>query len=63
MAADFNGEGPPDILWRNISKSDNYLWCLNDSAVADGDIAPPLADTVRRIEPQFIRGKLAPTLP
>ena len=23
---DFNGDGKPDILWRNTSSGENYVW-------------------------------------
>ncbi len=34
---DFNTDGKPDILWRNTSTGDNYVWYMNGIARAGGD--------------------------
>jgi hypothetical protein len=41
-AADFDHDGKPDILWRNISTGDNRIWLMN-GAVQNGpdEVLPP----------------------
>src|SRR5437773_7624943 len=31
--ADFNGDGRADILWRNSSTGENYLWLMNGTTI------------------------------
>src|SRR5438034_503639 len=31
--ADFNGDGKPDILWRNSSTGENYVWLMNGTTI------------------------------
>ena len=33
-AADFNGDGKADILWRNANNGDAYLWTSSGGAIA-----------------------------
>ena len=41
---DFNGDGKPDVLWRNISTGQNYIWYLDGVAVLGGGSLPLVAD-------------------
>ena len=41
---DFNSDGKPDILWRNLSSGENYIWYLNGVAVLGGGSLPLVAD-------------------
>ena len=34
QAADFNGDGLADILWRNTANGDAYLWTSSGGAIA-----------------------------
>jgi hypothetical protein len=42
--ADFNNDGKPDILWRNTSSGENYIWYMNGAAVTAGGVLPTVAD-------------------
>ena len=42
-ADDFNGDGKPDILWRNTATGDTFLWYLDGNSVAGGDLLPPVS--------------------
>ena len=37
---DFNGDGNPDILWRNTSTGENYVWYLDGVNVLGGGNLP-----------------------
>jgi hypothetical protein len=41
---DFNSDGNPDILWRNISTGDNYAWYLDGVTVLGGSSLPTVAE-------------------
>ena len=41
---DFNDDGKPDILWRNGSTGDNYVWYLDGLTVLGGGVLPLVAD-------------------
>jgi uncharacterized delta-60 repeat protein len=41
---DFDGNGRPDILWRNASTGDNYVWYLDGVTVQGGGNLPTVAD-------------------
>jgi hypothetical protein len=43
-AGDFNGDGKPDILWRNTLTGDNYIWYLDGVARAGGAYLTTVAD-------------------
>jgi hypothetical protein len=50
IRGDFNGDGRPDLLWRNYSTGENYLW-LMDGVRRSGAASLPLVSDVRwRIE-------------
>ena len=34
--ADFDHNGSPDILWRNYSTGENYLWYMDGASVTGG---------------------------
>jgi hypothetical protein len=42
--ADFNGDGKPDILWRNISTGENYLWYMNEATYLGTEALYPMTD-------------------
>ena len=42
--SDFNNDGNPDILWRNASTGENYVWYLDGVTVLGGGSLPPVAD-------------------
>jgi protocatechuate 3,4-dioxygenase beta subunit len=42
--ADFNSDGKPDILWRNASTGENYLWYMDGATVTGGGSLTPVAD-------------------
>jgi len=42
---DFNNDGNPDILWRNKSTGDDYVWYMNGVTHAGGDFMPVVADS------------------
>jgi hypothetical protein len=41
---DFNSDDKPDILWRNTSTGDNYVWYLDGVTVLSGGNLPTVAD-------------------
>ncbi len=41
---DFNGDGKPDILWRNAATGDNYIWYMDGVTVLEGGNLPTVAD-------------------
>ena len=41
---DFDGDGKPDILWRNASTGENYVWYLDGVTVLGGGSLPTVAD-------------------
>jgi hypothetical protein len=42
--SDFNGDGSPDIFWRNISTGENYVWHMNGSLVIEGAAIASVTD-------------------
>jgi hypothetical protein len=42
--SDFNGDGKPDILWRNASTGENYVWYMDGVTVLGGGNLPTVAD-------------------
>jgi hypothetical protein len=54
MAADFSGDGRPDLLWHNQATGHLYVWYLDAMAVAGGSFLTPdrFADTNWRIVPR-----------
>ena len=42
--ADFNGDSKPDILWRNTSTGENYVWYMDGVTVIGGGSPPSVAD-------------------
>src|SRR5437016_4271234 len=34
---DFNGDGRADILWRNLSTGENYLYLMNGTSILAGE--------------------------
>jgi len=48
---DFNGDGKPDLVWRNYMPSGmNVIWYMNGAAIAGQDVLYTVADTHWRIE-------------
>ena len=41
---DFDSNGNPDILWRNASTGENYIWYLDGVTVVGGGSLPTVAD-------------------
>ena len=41
---DVNGDGRPDVLWRNTSTGENYIWYLDGVTVLGGGSLPPVTD-------------------
>jgi len=54
MAADFSGDGKPDLLWHNQATGHLYVWYLDAMAVTGGSFLSPdrFADTSWRIVPR-----------
>jgi hypothetical protein len=50
--ADFNSDDKPDILWRNSSTGEDYVWYLNGVAVTGAASLPMVADQNWTIAPQ-----------
>ena len=48
-AADFDGDGKPDILWRNLATGQNTLWLMNGTVVKSLAAVPPVNDLNWRI--------------
>ena len=44
VSSDFNGDSKPDVLWRNLSTGENYIWYLDGVAVLGGGSLPMVAD-------------------
>ena len=42
---DFNGDGKPDILWRNQATGDDLVWLMNGTTLAGGAVLTPVTDT------------------
>jgi hypothetical protein len=42
--SDFDGNGKPDILWRNAATGDNYVWYMDGLTVLGGGNLPMVAD-------------------
>src|ERR1700682_611647 len=41
---DFNGDGHPDIWWRNNSTGENYIWFMNNNVQTGTGFAPSVTD-------------------
>jgi hypothetical protein len=39
-AADFNGDGKPDIIWHNTATGATYVWLLNGATLYNGTVPP-----------------------
>ena len=52
-ARDLNGDGKPDILWRNTATGANYVWYLNGVTVLGGGSLPMVPDQNWTIVPQI----------
>jgi len=37
VRGDLNGDGQADVVWRNVSTGDNYLWPMNGTAILAGE--------------------------
>ena len=46
---DFNSDGKPDVLWRNTSTGENYVWYLDGVTVIGGGALPPVSDQNWRV--------------
>ncbi len=44
LRMDFNGDGKPDILWRNAATGENYVWYLDGVTVLGGGSLPMVTD-------------------
>ena len=42
--ADFNGDGKPDILWRNATRGENYVWFMDGVTRTGGAYLDTVAD-------------------
>ncbi len=47
---DFNGDGFPDILWRNPATGENYVWFMNGVNYGSGAALPTVLPTGRSWE-------------
>ncbi len=45
MAADFNANGKPDLVWRNYSTGQNVVWIMNGATYLYNAALPSVADT------------------
>jgi len=48
-AADFNGDGRSDILWRNWGTGEDAIWQMNGTSAAAGELIPTVSDSDWRI--------------
>ena len=48
--ADYDHNGSPDILWRNYSTGENYLWYMNGTTVSGGTAIPAVGNINWHIE-------------
>jgi len=46
---DFNGDGWPDILWRNASSGLNYVWYMNGATYIGNDQIMTVSDLTWQI--------------
>jgi hypothetical protein len=42
---DFNGNGSPDLVWRNAATGQNAVWYMNGTTLAGEQALPPVTDT------------------
>jgi hypothetical protein len=49
-AADFNADGHTDIVWRNYSTGNNFIWLMNRTTYVSGVSLPGTSDPSWRIE-------------
>jgi len=49
-AGDFNGDGWPDILWRNYLNGKNVVWYMKSATCLGSEYLPPTADVKWRIQ-------------
>lgn len=47
-----NGDGKRDVLWRNVSTGENYIWHLDGAMVFGGGALPAVTDQNWKIVPQ-----------
>lgn len=50
--ADFNVDGSPDLLWRNSSTGENYVWHMNGISCIGGEALPTVPDQSWTVTPQ-----------
>jgi hypothetical protein len=48
--ADFNGDGKPDIIWRNAATGQNTVWYMNGSTTIGGASLAIVTDTNWKIK-------------
>ena len=46
---DFNGDGKPDILWRNAASGANVVWLMNGTTISGGAVLTSVADPTWQI--------------
>ena len=44
-AADLDGDGHPDLIWRNVVTGDNAVWHMNNATILSIAMLPPVGDT------------------
>src|SRR6266480_3624334 len=47
---DFDGDGRDDILWRNLSTGENYIYLMNGLAIASGGLLRTVADQAWQVK-------------
>src|SRR5213078_1285078 len=47
---DFDGDGRDDILWRNLSTGENYIYLMNGWAIASGGLIRTVADQAWQVK-------------
>jgi hypothetical protein len=50
---DYNGDGKVDIVWRNTSTGEVYVWYMNGYVRAGGSYLPTVPDQTWQIMPQI----------
>jgi len=49
LRGDFNGDGNPDVVWRNTTTGENELWYLQNTTLVGAAVLPTVADTAWQI--------------
>ncbi|MBC7978170.1 MAG: VCBS repeat-containing protein [Myxococcales bacterium] len=62
-AADFDGDGKADLLWRNLATGDDVVWYMNGATLKDSAYMDPVGDPNWRIVGTRRRPPVAPTGP